>query len=304
MRLHFSIGGYDYRRRLHDFVKVSISALLRSFLLIMCIWRSGVDNKFSFLRFQRWCRLFQLLMRYGQKVSQWSCGRLDCLILAHAFQNPHLALLKILLHAQQTCFASAFDHLIRLGNELLFSDPRVLLEDKIPVMGLGMVKHFRSNCSNLALSTRFSCSRTPEVNVWARTCWSKNEGAFTIPLFTWTWAIQRFSTGFLRLSTAFYSSPWFCFTLQGCLRRSKVVQGSPRFASGRTVRWSSPRFAEVCGFSRRRFFKVLECSIRFDWVFWRSERVHKVLPDSFGFLRVPQGSMQVLECFKGLNNAS
>ena len=36
MRLHFSIGGYDYRR-LHDFVKISISALLKSFLLIMCI---------------------------------------------------------------------------------------------------------------------------------------------------------------------------------------------------------------------------------------------------------------------------
>ena len=38
MRLHFSIGGYDYRRLgLHDFVKVSISALLKSFLLIICI---------------------------------------------------------------------------------------------------------------------------------------------------------------------------------------------------------------------------------------------------------------------------
>ena len=35
MRLHFSIGGYDYRRTTR-LVKVSISALLRSFLL-MCI---------------------------------------------------------------------------------------------------------------------------------------------------------------------------------------------------------------------------------------------------------------------------
>ena len=103
---------------------------------------------------QTYVVLFQLLMRYGQKVSQRACDRLDCLILAHAFQNPLLALLKIFLHAQQTCFASAFDQLIRLGNELLSSDPRVLLEDKIPVMGLGMVKHFRSNCATLALSTR------------------------------------------------------------------------------------------------------------------------------------------------------
>ena len=37
MRLHFSIGVYDYRRTLHHFVKVSISVLLKSFLLIMCI---------------------------------------------------------------------------------------------------------------------------------------------------------------------------------------------------------------------------------------------------------------------------
>ena len=36
MRLHFTTGCYDYRR-LHDFVKVSISASLKSFLLIMCI---------------------------------------------------------------------------------------------------------------------------------------------------------------------------------------------------------------------------------------------------------------------------
>ena len=37
MRLHFSIGGYDYRRKLHDFVKITISVLLKFFLLIMCI---------------------------------------------------------------------------------------------------------------------------------------------------------------------------------------------------------------------------------------------------------------------------
>ena len=37
MRLHLSIGGYGLSQGLYDFVKVSISALLKSFLLIMCI---------------------------------------------------------------------------------------------------------------------------------------------------------------------------------------------------------------------------------------------------------------------------
>ena len=47
MRLHFSIGGYDCRR-LHDFVKVSISALLKSFLLIICIdTPESTTNSFS-----------------------------------------------------------------------------------------------------------------------------------------------------------------------------------------------------------------------------------------------------------------
>ena len=51
MRLHFSIGGYDYRG-LHDFVKVSISAELKSFLLIMCIdaLESTANSRSSGLR--------------------------------------------------------------------------------------------------------------------------------------------------------------------------------------------------------------------------------------------------------------
>ena len=54
MRLHFSIGGYDYRRTaLHDFVKVSISASLKSFLLITCIdaLESTTNSRSSGLRF-------------------------------------------------------------------------------------------------------------------------------------------------------------------------------------------------------------------------------------------------------------
>ena len=89
-------------------------------------------------------------------------------------------------------------------------------------------------------------------------------------------------------------------------RLSKI---SPRFASGRTVRQSSPKFAEVRGFSRRRFFKVLKCSMRFDWFFFGVQRgsirgstrffwvlggchkvLCKVLQSSAGFWQFLQGS--------------
>ena len=54
MRLHFSIGGYDYYRRTARFrQKVSISALLKSFSADHMHRRAGVDNKFSFLNFKR-----------------------------------------------------------------------------------------------------------------------------------------------------------------------------------------------------------------------------------------------------------
>ena len=55
MRLHFSIGGYDYRRttRFRQSIHFSINQVL---FADHVHWRSGVDNKFSFLRFQRWCK--------------------------------------------------------------------------------------------------------------------------------------------------------------------------------------------------------------------------------------------------------
>ena len=60
LRLHFTVGGYDYRGRLHDFVNVSISASLRSFLLIMCIDapESTTNSRSSGLRFDAGRHLF------------------------------------------------------------------------------------------------------------------------------------------------------------------------------------------------------------------------------------------------------
>ena len=71
MRLHFSIGGYDYRRT-HDFVKVSISALLKSFLLIVCTDapESTTNSQSSGLRFDASKHLFS----EGEKNAALSCS--------------------------------------------------------------------------------------------------------------------------------------------------------------------------------------------------------------------------------------
>ena len=54
-RLHFSIGGYDYRRtaRFRQSIHFSITQVLFADHMHR---RAGVDNKFSFLKFKRWCR--------------------------------------------------------------------------------------------------------------------------------------------------------------------------------------------------------------------------------------------------------
>ena len=51
MRLHFSIGGYDYRRtaQFRQSIHFSITRVLFADHVHR---RSGVDNKFSFLRFK------------------------------------------------------------------------------------------------------------------------------------------------------------------------------------------------------------------------------------------------------------
>ena len=71
MRLHFSIGSYDYRD-LHDFVRVSISASLKSFLLIMCIDapESTTNSRSSGLRVDAGRHLFP----EGEKNVALSCS--------------------------------------------------------------------------------------------------------------------------------------------------------------------------------------------------------------------------------------
>ena len=66
MRLHFSIGGYDYRRttRFRQSMHFSITQVL---FADHVYWRSGVDNKF--LRFQRWCRQAHIFRRWEEYYS-------------------------------------------------------------------------------------------------------------------------------------------------------------------------------------------------------------------------------------------
>ena len=65
MRLHFSIGGYDYRKtaRFRQGIHFSIIQVL---FADHVHWRSGVDNKFSFLRFKSWCRQAPFFRRWEE----------------------------------------------------------------------------------------------------------------------------------------------------------------------------------------------------------------------------------------------
>ena len=65
MRLHFSIGGYDYRRttRFRQGINFSIIQVLFADYMHR---RSGVDNKFSFLRFKSWCRQAPIFRRWEE----------------------------------------------------------------------------------------------------------------------------------------------------------------------------------------------------------------------------------------------
>ena len=62
MRLHFSIGGYDYRRtaRFRQSIHCSITQVLFADHMH---WRTGVHNKFSFLKFKIWCKQAPIFRR-------------------------------------------------------------------------------------------------------------------------------------------------------------------------------------------------------------------------------------------------
>ena len=68
MRLHFSIGGHDYRRttRFRQGIHFSITQVLFADHMHR---RSGVDNKFSFLRFKGWWRRQTPIFRRWEECS-------------------------------------------------------------------------------------------------------------------------------------------------------------------------------------------------------------------------------------------
>ena len=68
MRLHFSIGGYDYRKttRFRQGIHFSIIQVLFADDMHR---RSGVHNKFSFLRFKSWCKQAPLFRRWEECCS-------------------------------------------------------------------------------------------------------------------------------------------------------------------------------------------------------------------------------------------
>ena len=68
MRLHFSIGGNDYRRttRFRQSIHFSIIQILFADHVHR---RSGVHNKFSFIRFKSWCRQAPIFRRWEECCS-------------------------------------------------------------------------------------------------------------------------------------------------------------------------------------------------------------------------------------------
>ena len=68
MHLHFSIGGYDYRRiaRFRQSIHFSITQVLFADHMHR---RTGVDNKFSFHKFKSWCKQAQIFRRWEECCS-------------------------------------------------------------------------------------------------------------------------------------------------------------------------------------------------------------------------------------------
>ena len=71
MCLHFSIGGYDHRRtaRFRQSIHFSITQIL---FADHVHWRSGVDNKFSFLKFKTWGKLAPIFRKWEECCSVFS----------------------------------------------------------------------------------------------------------------------------------------------------------------------------------------------------------------------------------------
>ena len=91
MRLHFSIGCFDYRRitRFRQSIHVSISQVLVADHVHR---RSGVDNKFSFLKFGIWCRQTPIFPKVRRMLLCFSPVIVGYLRPASTLLHGHLAL--------------------------------------------------------------------------------------------------------------------------------------------------------------------------------------------------------------------
>ena len=82
-RLHFSIGGYDYRRTTRFRQGIHFS-MIQVFFADHMHRRAGVDNKFSFLSFKGWCRQAPIFRRWEE-----CCSFLLLYFFKHTFgQRP------------------------------------------------------------------------------------------------------------------------------------------------------------------------------------------------------------------------
>ena len=70
IRLHFSIGGYDYRKTARFRQSIHCSRI-QVLVADHVHWRSGIDNKISFLKFKSWCS--KHLISEGEKNVALSC---------------------------------------------------------------------------------------------------------------------------------------------------------------------------------------------------------------------------------------
>ena len=88
MRLHFSIGCYDYRRtaRFRPDINFSITQVL---FADHVHWRAGVDNKFSFLKFKSWCRQAPIFRRWEECCFVFSFNFVTLLASFHAAWRAH-----------------------------------------------------------------------------------------------------------------------------------------------------------------------------------------------------------------------
>ena len=99
MRLHFSIGDYDYRRRTARFRESIHFSITQVLFADLVHWRSGVDNQFSFTRCKSWCRQAPIFRRWEECCSLL-IGAL--LLLTHFWPSStplrgHLATLSLLV---------------------------------------------------------------------------------------------------------------------------------------------------------------------------------------------------------------